>query len=79
MPNALYKLLEDCVEEEPKNRPNSAQELIERLNKIENSLEITPQIKDENAKKPINDTQQQLQAMLEQKEQAKRKAEAERK
>jgi serine/threonine protein kinase len=49
LPNVplLYELLEDCVEEVPQDRPKSAQELIERLNKIENSLEITPQIEED--------------------------------
>jgi serine/threonine protein kinase len=81
LPNvpALYELLEDCVEEEPQNRPKSAQELIERLNEIENSLEITPQIEDEKLKNATNDIQKQLQAMLEQKKQAEREAEAEKK
>jgi serine/threonine protein kinase len=81
LPNALYKLLEDCVEEEPKNRPNSAQELIERLKDIEKYLETAQPEKVENG--ATNDTQEQLQAMLKQKEQAERKqrelAEAERK
>lgn len=38
----LYEFLEDCVEEDPKDRPESAQELIIRLQEIQAKMEPQP-------------------------------------